>query len=369
MRGSSDLLPQSDTPAGDKMSNMAAHQQQHVISAWLRFLTVVFLTLVVASPALSQQTDTRTPPELQTADQEIIHGNFSAAASLLTQLAARQPEPSGVETRLGRINYELHAYDKAIPHLELALKQDPEDAEAAELLGLCYFMEGKSDAALELLKQSVPRVTHPLPVALDILGGAYLQAHQFSEARAVFARMYGVPSESAQGHLIAAQMMIREDMADEAIPELQKAVALDPKLPMAHLLLGEAWLSQSHVRPALQEFQKELQVNPVQWLAYWRMGDAYSRLGELIQAEQALEKSIWIDPNFTGPYILLGRVELRKGDPALAARFLEHALKMDPNNYTAHYLLGQAYDKLGRKADASREFALTRTLHAEKDRQ
>lgn len=251
MRGSSDLLPQSDTPAGDKMSNMAAHQQQHVISAWLRFLTVVFLTLVVASPALSQQTDTRTPPELQTADQEIIHGNFSAAASLLTQLAARQPEPSGVETRLGRINYELHAYDKAIPHLELALKQDPEDAEAAELLGLCYFMEGKSDAALELLKQSVPRVTHPLPVALDILGGAYLQAHQFSEARAVFARMYGVPSESAQGHLIAAQMMIREDMADEAIPELQKAVALDPKLPMAHLLLGEAWLSQSHVRPAL----------------------------------------------------------------------------------------------------------------------
>jgi len=333
------------------------------------FALAVLLALSIAQPAFSQQTGQHTPPELQTADQEIIHGNFSAAASELTKLASQVPEPPGVETRLGRINYEIHAYDKAIQHLELALKQDSEDAEARELLGLCYYMEGNSRRALALLTQSVPRVSNPLPVALDILGDAYLRGHQFSEARTVFARMYGVPPESAQGHLVAAQMMIREDMADEAIPELQKAVALDPTLPMAHLLLGEAWLSQSRVHPALQEFQKELQVNPVQWLAYWRMGDAYSRLGELIQSEQALEKSIWIDPYFTGPYILLGRVELRKGDPSLAARFLEHALKMDPNNYTAHYLLGQAYDRLGRKAEANREFALTRTLHADKDKQ
>lgn len=98
------------------------------------------------------------------------------------------------------------------------------------------------------------------------------------------------------------------------------------------------------------------------------LGDPYSRLGELVMAESALEKSIWIDPYFTGPYILLGRVELRKGDPSLAARFLEQAIKMDPNNYSAHYLLGEAYQQLGHKEQASHEFELTRSLHAEKDR-
>ncbi|HTG58928.1 MAG TPA: tetratricopeptide repeat protein [Terriglobia bacterium] len=49
----------------------------------------------------------------------------------------------------------------------------------------------------------------------------------------------------------------------------------------------------------------------------------------------------------------------------MAAGFLEKALKMDPNNYSAHYLLASAYKELGRTADASREFELTRTLRSD----
>lgn len=300
--------------------------------------------------------------------ERLLHqGNFDAALQLLNNLALQTPEPAGVETQLGKIDYEKHAYAKAAEHLHEALKQNPADAEATELLGLCFYMQGDATSAMPLLKQSAPQVPEPLPVTLDILGDAYLQNHQYAKSREVFARMYHVPAESAQGYLVNAQMMIRHDMAGEAVPELQKAIAMDSKLSMAHLLLGEVYLAHSRVNLALQEFRQEISLNPVQWLAYWRMGDAYSRLGDLIQSEQALEKSIWIDPNFTGPYILLGRVELRKGDPSLAARFLEHAIKMDPNNFSAHYLLGEAYEQLGRKAQANHEFALTRSLHAEKD--
>ena len=61
---------------------------------------------------------------------------------------------------------------------------------------------------------------------------------------------------------------------------------------------------------------------------------------------------------------MLGKVELHKGDASLAVGFLERALKMDPKNSSAHYILGEAYKKLGRTADAEREFTLTESLRA-----
>jgi Tfp pilus assembly protein PilF len=41
-------------------------------------------------------------------------------------------------------------------------------------------------------------------------------------------------------------------------------------------------------------------------------------------------------------------------------------VKLDPQNYYAHYALGRSYQKLGRTDDANREFALQRSLRAEK---
>jgi Flp pilus assembly protein TadD len=134
---------------------------------------------------------------------------------------------------------------------------------------------------------------------------------------------------------------------------------------MAHFLLGEIYLFKSKVDLALDEFRKELQINPILWLAYWRMGDAYTRVEKWDEAENALKQAIWLNQNFTGPYVLLGKVELKKGDAGLAVGFLEKALKMDPNNYSAHYLLASAYKQMGRTADASREFELTRTLRSD----
>ena len=148
-----------------------------------------------------------------------------------------------------------------------------------------------------------------------------------------------------------------------AILELEKALAMDAKIPMAHFLLGEIYLYKSSVAQALDEFHKELQISPILWLVYWRLGDAYTRLEKWDQAERALKQAIWLNQDFSGSFILLGKVELKKGDARLASEFLERALRMDPNNFSAHYLLGTAYKGLGRKTEAEHEFELSRTLH------
>jgi len=335
-------------------------------SSSILLFSLILCVILAVSPRLMAQGSAASAASaqdsLKAAEKLLASGKPDEAVALLGALARSAPKTPGLEAVLGRAYYQKREFEKAVPHLVSALKQNPNDGESTQLLGLSYHLLNHVQQAIPLLEKVQSWLPKPDVTGSYLLGVDYLESYQDDKARTAFARMFSVPPGSAQAHLLLAQMMIRQDLEEKAIPELQKALALDAHVPMAHFLLGEMYLFKSQVQPALVEFKKELAENPVLWLAYWRMGDAYTRLEQWDQAEVALKQAVWLNPDFTGPYILLGKVEMKKGDPSLAAGFLQRALKMDPNNYYAHYILGEAYKALGRSADADREFALTQSL-------
>ena len=186
-------------------------------------------------------------------------------------------------------------------------------------------------------------------------------------ARTAFAKMFDVPPESAPAYLFTARMLFRQEFDPIAEEYARKAIALDPKLPLAHFLLGELYLFKSRVPESIAEFQKELAINPGDAAAYYKLADAYSRIQKFDDAERLLQRSIWLDATSTGPYILMGKVLEKKGEPELAVRSLRHALAMDPNNPITHHLLGQAYRDLGNSEEAERELKTAQQLGAKDD--
>ena len=332
------------------------------ILAWL----LLFTNGVVQGSPQQPTTSSLSNNELVHAQALINQGKLDEAITLLDELTHRQPTTPGLEAKLGKAYYQKRSFQQAVTHFKAALQQDPDDGETVQLLGLSFYSLGQLDHAIPLLERVQSRLP---PTDIDtayLLGVCYLKTQQLEKARAAFARMFSVLPGSATAHLLFAQMMVRQHLEEKAIPELEKAIALDPRFPMVHFLLGEIYLFKSNPQVALEEFQKELQINPSVWLVYWRLGDAYARLERYAEAERALKQAIWLNETFTGPYVLLGQIGLKKGDLELAVGFLERALKMDPNNYYAHYFLGQAYQKLGRSVEANREIELTRTLRTDK---
>jgi tetratricopeptide (TPR) repeat protein len=330
----------------------------------LPFVPRASLRAQTAAPATEAQRAAASSPKdaIAAAGKLLASGKPDEALAALQNVARSAPNTPGLEAALGKVYYQKRDFEAAVPHLLKALKENPNDGESTQLLGLSYHLLNHVQQAIPLLEKVQSWLPKPDVTGSYLLGVDYLESAQDDKARRAFARMFSVPPDSAQAHVVLAQMMIRQDLEERAIPQLQKALELDPRVPMAHFLLGEMYLFKSKVQPALEEFQKELAENPILWLAYWRMGDAYTRIEQWDHAEVALKQAVWLNPDFTGPYILLGKVELNKGDPNLAAGFLQRALKMDPNNYYAHYILGEAYKKLGRSADADKEFALTQSL-------
>ena len=294
-------------------------------------------------------------------------GKYDDALAQLQQLAAQNPPPAGLSHELGMVYYKKSDYLKAAEYLKQALAENPKDDEAVQLLGLSYYLAGRPGEAIPYLEKVQTWYPRANVDASYILGICYIQSKNYPQARVAFAKMFDVKPDSAASYLFTARMLFRQEFDPVAEEYAQKAVALDPKLPMAHFLLGELHLYKSRIPEAITDFQQELAINPGYAAAYYKLADAYSRVQKYDEAERLLQRSIWLDATSTGPYILMGKVLEKKGETALAVRALQRAVAMDPSNPIPHHLLGQGYRDLGRTDEAARELKLAEQLQQKQD--
>ena len=289
-------------------------------------------------------------------------GKNEEALAQLQQIAKAHPGLKGLSHEIGVAYYKSGDYLKAIDSFKKATQEDPDDKEAIQLLGLSNYLAGRPAEAIPLLEKVQDWYPRANVDASYILGVCYIQTKSYPQARKAFARMFDVPPDSAAAYLFTARVLLRQEFDPVAEEYAQKAIALDPKLPLAHFFLGELHLYKSRIPEAVADFQAELALNPGHAATYYKLADAYSRIQKFDDAERLLQRSIWLDSTSTGPYILLGKVLEKKGEAELAVRTLQHALSMDPNNSIAHHLLGQAYQDMGKTEAAERERKLVQQL-------
>lgn len=282
----------------------------------------------------------------------------ATAACQTPSAAPVSPHQQGIDS------FRKSDYLQAATYLKRALAENPADREATQLLGLSYFYLGSATEAIPLLEKVRSWYPSANVDASYVLGLLYIQARDYAKARNSFAEMYGVPPDSAAAYLFTARMLLRQGFDPVAEEHAQKAVALDPKLPLAHFLLGEFYLYKSRIPEAMREFQTELALNPGFAHAYDRLADAHFRSGNFDEAQKLLQRSILLDSTSTGSYVLMGNVMLKKGDPIQAMRYLKIAVKMDPNNFITHHLLGEAYRAAGDKPNSERELKQAEQLQS-----
>jgi len=289
-------------------------------------------------------------------------GKYDEAIAKLQVLAAKTPKPAGVTHELGMVYYKKADYLKAAEYLKQATAENPDDKEAVQLLGLSYYLAGRPAEAIPYLEKVQAWYPRANVDASYVLGISYIQNKDYPNARKAFAAMFDVPAESGAAYLVTARMLFRQEFLPIAEEYAQKAIAADPKLPLAHQLLGEVHMYMSKIPEAISDFQQEIAINPGNAVVYYKLGDAYSRVQKYDDAQRQLQRSLWLDASSTGPYILMGKVLEKKGEPALALRTLQRAANMDPNNPMTHQLLGQAYREIGKADEAERELKLAEQL-------
>lgn len=326
-------------------------------------LALSCLAALAQAPAAGSPA-TVTPSEtLPSLRKAIDSGHADQALARIAEMRASHSAEPGLSRIEGLAYYakgELRSADTAFA---AALQQDHADTESAQMRGLTLFRLGRPADAIPLLessRDSPARKADPNYV----LALCYMDTRRYDDARHAFAVQYGFPPESAPAYLVSARMLLRREYLPISQQFAQKALDLEPTLPLAHELLGEIALAGNHLDVAIAELEKERAHNPLEGVVYDRLGDAYVRSARYDDAQRTLQEAILLQPNATGPYILLGKTLLKKSDPLGASTYLEHAAQLDPANYMTHSLLGQAYRSMGRTADATRETDTAQKLQA-----
>lgn len=310
----------------------------------------------VSQPALSVGDEPAKQWTFEDAQQLAAKGRLDQALNILNQLSAQTPEPAGVERLRGIIYYQKDLLPQAAEAFAGAINQDANDRESTEMAGITLFRLGRPADALPYLEKVHAAVSNANVEPQYVLGLCYSDLARYDDARHAFAAQYGFEPDSAEAYLLAARLFLRRDLRDQAAAQAAKALAINPRLPLAHQLLGEAALAGGDAAAAIKELEAERGINPLNGELYDRLGDAYLRSGQYTEAQQALNRAVLLEPTATGPYILLGQALLKMQQPIQALQYLVRAERMDPSNYITHNLLGQAYKATGQMAEANREF-------------
>lgn len=329
--------------------------------------------LVNGQPAVVAPTpQTAVETSIAQAQLFIKQGQSDEAVKILQAAAIKNPSDARLNFWLGKAFYRQGKYQNAIEKLPLAAakldRKSPEYQEAVQMLGLSHYVSGHLAESIAYFEQIVKWSPENNEITYA-LGISYIQTRQPAKSREIYARLFGVPANSAAAHLLNAQMHVRQRFEETAEIELNQALILDAKLPQANFILGELAIYKAEIDKGIGFLQKEIALNPSNGMAYYRLGEALTRQLKWDEAVSPLQKSIWLNPFFSGPYIVLGKVYFKRSDFGNAENMLRRAAAMDPNNFGAHHLLAQTLQQSGKIEEAKKEFVLAEQLRGNADKE
>jgi len=149
---------------------------------------------------------------------------------------------------------------------------------------------------------------------------------------------------------------------DKAIAPLQKAVILRPDNGMGHYELGLALFETGNWKGAAPEFEAAVARAPRWADAHFSLAAVYARIDRVPDAMTELDSTLGLSPDHYRANLLRGRILALQGNPLGALNNLEKATQVQPDSREAHLFLADAYAQLGRTLDATRERGVAQNL-------
>jgi protein O-GlcNAc transferase len=192
------------------------------------------------------------------------------------------------------------------------LASDPDESQAAYLLGVLYCQLGRAAEAVDSLRR------------------ATLANPQMPEC-----------------HYQLGVALVEAEKKDEAIASFEQAIALRPSFADACNSLGNELRLKGDLEKAIAAHRCAIVYRP-DVAGYWsNLGIALQANGEAEKAIVAFKKAVDVEPNFAAGRNNLGLALRQAGRIALAAAAFERALALKPDFAEAHNNLGTVLRDLG----------------------
>src|SRR6266851_659906 len=269
-------------------------------------------------------------------------------------------------SRLSQLYSLERQYDQAIAEGEMAIALDPNNADSHMIQAQVLNNAGRPEEALGPLAQAMRLNPHYPPMYSVELGTAYCYIGRYAEAIATLTEANKrIPSFGLVHILLAlsylGQWLSQEEPAKQTLEKAstaaRRALALNDSY-ISHVVLGEVYLYQQQYDEALVEIERAVAAAPTETRAYAALAMVLSCMGRLEDALEAAAQALRLQSGST----LRGLFQVVIAD-AVAGRYkearapLERSISRYPNKLDTHLMLAVVYSELGQAAKARAEAA------------
>ncbi len=247
-RVAQDLLARRDTAELHNLLGDIEEKSQHFLAAEHEYETAAHM-----DPSESNLFDW--------ASELLLHRTLDPAVDLFQRAVERYPNSPRLIIGLGMALYSRGNYDRAVKALLRGADLSPSDSN-------CYYFLSK---------------------AYDSSPG------QADDVIQHFRRFMELQPQNAKAPYYYAMSVWKGRRAQDASIDFQqiesllkKSVELDPKFPEAHLQLGNLYSDQKKYETAVPEYERAIALNGDLADAHYRLGQAYVHLGRKDEAQQQL---------------------------------------------------------------------------------
>jgi tetratricopeptide (TPR) repeat protein len=189
----------------------------------------------------------------------VVLKDYTDASKWLSKAVAWKPDDADAWYYLGRSRYNENRFADAITAFQHALQLDPRNEKAEDNLGLAY---------LGLQKEAEA-------------GTAFRNAIEWQDKSA---------KPDPQPYLNLGSLLVQQGKSGEALPYLEKAVAISATNPKMHEQLGQAYVELKDYDKAGKEFEQAVVLAPQISSLHFKLGQVYQRRGLKDQAKQEFDR-------------------------------------------------------------------------------
>jgi choline-sulfatase len=190
--------------------------------------------------------------DLHDANLKIEEGKEAAAIPLLERVVNSDPQIPHAQYFLGVAYKELRQYDKAILHLDKAIRLVPDSMMGQYEMALALYAKGElktSATHLEVVVQHSPDWTD----ARFSLAAIYARTDRLPEALANLDVTLQLDPDHYRANLLRGRILSLQGDSAGALPNLEKAATVEPKSVEAHQFLSEAYAKLGQEENAARE--------------------------------------------------------------------------------------------------------------------
>ncbi len=169
-------------------------------------------------------------------------------------------------------------------------------------------------------------------------------------------RIWGLATGCCICILMALIGWARNPVWASGISLWEDAVAKGPGMFRARANLGLAYGKEQRHQEAIVELEQALAIKGDYADAWVELGNIYHELGQLDRAEQAYRRALRLNPSIEGVYYNLGNLALGRGEVEVAIRLYRETLSRNPEFADAYNNLGQALESTDSLDAALRQY-------------